>query len=122
MYESIHPSIQPHLILSFIHPPTQLLGYHLLFSDVFSLMPPFLSSKAHPRYKLPAPVGSELFPRHIEGERQPWQKTLSSSLASQLWTPHTRDNQNDCHVRNYPEKYPFDIQTENTPARHVMQL
>lgn len=115
----LHPSIPPSqlpLILSSIHPPTQLLGticYFLLFIHLCFLFP--LPKSIHD-------VNSLL--SDIVRERDNLGRTLyiSSSLASQLRTPHACDNQNDCHVRNYPEKYPFDIQTENTPARHVMQL
>lgn len=66
--------------------------------------------KANPWYNYPASARSELFPRHPDGKRQPWQKTLckrfiSFSALYPAPTPQKSHiiNRVAAMVRNYPE-------------------
>lgn len=130
MYKSIHPSTDLSHSHPLIHPPSQAaIASHLLFSQLFPLLltlPLFLplssilslsltrslayllslSPKAHPWYERPAPVSSELFPRHPDGERQPWQKSLCKQFISfsALDPPHSHDNQSGRHGEKLPRK------------------
>lgn len=113
---SIHPSMLLPFVFSSIHPPTQLsvtICYFLSFftcsvlSFSLSLCLAHFLSLPKPIHDINAPLqwAVSFFP-DILPERDNLGRRLyvSCSLASQLWTPHTHDNQNDCHGEKLPRK------------------
>lgn len=138
IYKSIHPSTHISASYTPINPPIlTAISRHMICSPLYPSLLPFLfmlpssiSLSFPPSFSFwvssdinaPLQWAVSFFPDILmESDNLGRSLYVSSSLASQLWTPHTHDNQNGCHGEKLPRKISIWLRDRNRQRKHSSQ-